>query len=352
VLRDPACLVADAARYDKVLPGWRDHPAMTIDSLLSLNPPQHSRIRRLMSAGFSQRRVGSLEPAVTALADGLLDAMADRGHGGRAVEFMHDFAFLLPVSVICELIGIPAADREQFRPLARALVATLEPLSTSQQWAAADAAATELAGYFSALAAERRRAPADDLISMLVGISDAGDGRLSDSELLDNLSLLLVAGFETTANLLGNGLRVILGDPLFGADVATGVLPVAAFVEEVLRFDSPVQLTSRRRGEPAELAGVQVTPDDEILVLLGAANRDPRRFNEPHRFNPARADGGPLSFGAGPHFCLGAALARLEAAVAFPRLLRRFPQIAPAGDPVRRDGLVLRGYESLPVTVD
>ncbi len=262
---------------------------------------------------------------------------------------MQNFAFQLPVTVICELIGIPEADRESFRPIATALVATLEPLSTRQQWDDADAAVTELLGYFSDLAAARRAQPRDDLMSALVSVSDAGDGRLSDAELLENLSLLLVAGFETTANLLGNGLRILLADPFFGEDVVDGVVPVSAFVEEVLRYDSPVQLTSRSRADAGDLAGLTVTPADEVIVLLGAANRDPRRFAEPHRFNPARTDGGPLSFGGGMHFCIGAALARLEAAVAFPRILRRFPRLAAAGDPVRRDGLVLRGFETLPV---
>jgi cytochrome P450 len=351
VLRDPAFRVADAARYDEIMPSWRDHPSMSAESILTLNPPEHGRIRSLISRVFTQRRVAALEPAIADMTGRLLDDIAERGGGGRVVEFMHDFAFLLPVTVICELMGIPEADREGFRPLARALVATLEPVSSPEQWRAADVAAVQLNDYFTALAAVRRSDPRDDLISALVGINDARDGRLSDSELLDNLVLLLVAGFETTANLFGNGLRIVLADRLFAADITDGRTPIAAFVEEVLRYDSPVQLTSRRAAEAASIGDHHVSPSEEIIVMLGAGNRDPRRFNEPHRFNPARADGGPLSFGGGAHFCIGSALARLEAAVAFPQILARFPRLAAAGEPVRKEGLVLRGYESLPVVV-
>jgi cytochrome P450 len=264
---------------------------------------------------------------------------------------MQDFAYLLPVTVICELIGIPEADRESFRPMATALVATFEPFSSQQARADADAAVIALRSYFADLATDRRARPRDDLISALAGMNDAGDGRLSDDELLENLILLLVAGFETTANLLGNGLRIVLNDPTFGEDVKDGLTPVAMFIEEVLRYDAPVQLTSRRTAAVAEIAGIAATPADEVIVLLGAAGRDPRRFAEPNRFHPGRADGGLLSFGGGPHFCVGAALARLEAAVAFPRILARFPALAPAGQPVRKEGLVLRGFASLPVTV-
>ncbi len=186
------------------------------------------------------------------------------------------------------------------------------------------------------------------------GHGDAGHGGeavLSAAELLDNLTLLLVAGFETTTNLLGNGLRVILQQPGLGTAVRDGSVPVPAFVEEVLRYDSPVQLTSRRRADPAEVGGVPVPGGTDVITLLGAGNRDPRRFAAPDTFDPLRPDGATLSFGAGAHFCLGAALARLEGAIAFPRLLRRFPRLAAAGEPERRPGLVLRGFETLPITL-
>lgn len=351
VLRDPGFRAHDDASWDKNFPGWQSQPVLVqgSDWLLNINGPKHARIRSLIARAFTARRVAGLEPAITAMADELLDAMADRGAGGSVVEFMHDFAYLLPVTVICELLGIPAADREEFRPIARDLAGVFE-ISDPEAFPAINAAAVELLGYFTGLAALRRAAPRDDLVSDLLAISGTGDGRLTDAELLHNLTLLLVAGFETTTNLLGNGLQVVLTQPGVGAAVRDGSVPVTAFVEETLRYDSPVQLTSRV-GYDTTVGGVAVADGDDIMTMLGAGNRDPRRFAEPDTFDPLRPDGGPLSFGGGAHFCIGAALARLEAGVAFPRLLRRFPRLAAAGQPVRRDTFLLRGFDALPVAI-
>jgi cytochrome P450 len=282
------------------------------------------------------------------MADDLLDAMADRGADGSVVEFMHDFAYLLPVTVICELIGIPESDRESFRPVARDIagVFELDPANLP----AINSAAVELLAYFTGLAATRRADPRGDLVSALLAITDADDGRLTDAELLHNLTLLLVAGFETTTNLLGNGLEVILQQPEIGAAVRDGSVSATAFVEEALRYDSPVQLTSRV-GYDTKIGDVGVTEGESVMVMIGAANRDPGKFAEPDTFNPSRADGAPLSFGGGAHFCIGAALARLEGTIAFPRLLTRFPRIAAAGEPVRRETFLLRGFDTLPVTL-
>jgi cytochrome P450 len=357
VLRDPLFTVADQADFDREIAGWREHPSLAdfMLSILNTSSPDHARMRGVMARAFTPRRVAALEPAIAGLTDALLEDMAARGAAGEPVEFMHDFAFLLPVTVICELLGIPAADRERFRPLARDLAATLEPADLSVL-ADADAAAITVREYFTELCAQRRARPRDDLVSVLVEVSDADSAQLSGDELLANLMLLLVAGFETTTNLLGNGLRIVLDEPWVKRELAGGGLPVGQFVAEVLRYDSPVQLTSRRPAAAAQVGGVTAAPGVEVVTLLGAANRDPRRFGAPNRFHPARygpagPDSPPVSFGAGAHFCLGAALARLEGAVAFPRLLARFPALAPAGHPVRRPGLVLRGYETLPVRV-
>jgi cytochrome P450 len=351
VLRDPDFRATDREGFDRDYPGWRDQPVLVqgADWLLNMNGARHARIRSLIARAFTARRVGGLEPAIAAIACELLDDLARRGADGSAVEFMQDFAYLLPVTVICELIGIPEADRERFRPLARDLAGIFE-LSDPAAMPVINAAALELLDYFTALAARRRAEPRDDLLSDLLAVSDTDDGRLTDAELLHNLTLLLVAGFETTTNLLGNGLQIILQDPAAGAAVRAGAVPAAAFVEEVLRYDSPVQLTSRE-GKKAEVGGVPVADGDAVMVLLGAANRDPRRFAEPAEFRPLRTDAGPVSFGGGPHFCIGAALARLEATIAFSRLLARFARIESAGEPVRRETFLLRGFDSLPVTL-
>jgi cytochrome P450 len=352
VLRDPEYHVTDGAALDKLYPEWREHPSFLGEAILSVNGPEHGRIRRLIGRAFTARRVAALEPSIVPMTDDLLGAMAERGASGEPVEFMHDFAFLLPVTVICALIGIPESDIEWFRPLARDIAATLEFAVDPATLARADIAAVELMEYFGRLAGQRRASPEDDLMSALVSVTDAADGRLSDAELMDNLVLLLIAGFETTTNLLGNGLQIALSEPALAGAVRSGSIPVASFVEEVLRYDSPVQVTSRRRADVSEIAGVPVGRDDELVLMIGAGNRDGRRFTDPDVFSPQRAVGGPLSFGGGAHFCVGAALARMEAAIAFPRLFARFPRLEPAGEPKRRDGLVLRGFDTLPVALN
>ena len=347
VLRDPGYRVSDEANFDQNFPDWKANPVFVqgADWILNLNAPRHFRIRSLMARAFTPRRIAGLEPAIAKMTDDLLDGIGDRGADGSVIEFMRDFAHLLPVTVICELIGIPDSDRQEFRSVARDLAAVFE-LDDIETLPSINTAATELLGYFADLAAKRRAEPRDDLLSDLLALSD--NGRLTDAELLHNLTFLLVAGFETTTNLLGNGLRIVLTDPC--ANVAARSAPPSAFVDEVLRYDSPVQLTSRI-GYDTKLGGVPITPESSVVTLLGAGNRDPRRFTNPDRFNPSRTDAGPLSFGGGAHYCIGAALARLEGAVAFPRLFERFPKIAAADEPTRRDTLVLRGFDALPITI-
>ncbi|NUP52000.1 MAG: cytochrome P450 [Catenulispora sp.] len=321
-------------------------------SILRADPPDHGRMRSLISQVFTPRRIATLRPAVERAVDELLDRSAALGAGGRPVDFMDAFAFPLPVTVICELLGVPDAGRARFRPLAADLTEALELTDSLSQ--AAEAAARELAEVFAALIAERRASPADDLIGALVAARDADDGSLSDSELLANLILLLVAGFETTTGLLGAGVAELLADPGLLTALRSGHVAVTGFIEEVLRIESPVQVTTRvARRDGLTIAGTPVPRGAQVILLIGAANRDPARYPEPDRFDPRRTDVKPLSFGAGAHVCLGNALARIEAEIAFARLAARFPGLAadPDASPTRRDRLVLRGYETLPIIV-
>ncbi|MEY9926717.1 cytochrome P450 [Catenulispora sp. GP43] len=321
-------------------------------SVIYTNAPDHGRMRSLISSVFTPRRVAALEPAIERAVEALLDRLAEAGADGAAVDLMDDFAYRLPVSVICDLLGIPPADRETFRVLATELAAVLDFVDDLSRLDGADAAWLELELYFGGLLAERRMRPQDDLVSALIAVCDADDSRLSAAELLCNLALLLIAGFETTANLFGNGVRLLFEHPEVGAGLRNGDLRYAGFAEEVLRYDSPVQMTTRiALTDGLSVGDVPAPAGTEVAVMIGAANRDARRYEDPERFDPTRTEIGPLSFGAGPHFCVGSILARTEAAIGFPRLLARFPALAPAGEPTRNQRFILRGYERLPVTV-
>jgi cytochrome P450 len=352
VLRDPGFQVCSETLFDKVFPSWRESPAFAqaADWLLNMNEPRHPRIRRLIARQFTARRISDLESTIAKTTDKLLDAMTEQGADGAPVEFMHSFAHMLPVTVISELIGIPEADRAGFRPLARDLAGIFE-ISDPEALPVINAAAAALLDYFTDLTARRRADPRDDLLTDLLAINDSDAGRLTSAELLHTLTMLLVAGFETSTHLLGNGLQIVLQDPQVGAAIREGSVPSPAFVEEVLRFEPPIQYT-RRVGYDTSVCGVPVSGETGLMIMLGAGNRDPRRFADPARFDPLRLDGGQLSFGGGAHFCIGAALARLEGAVAFPRLLNRFPDIRAAGEPTRPDRLFQRGFDTLPVTIN
>jgi cytochrome P450 len=334
---------ADAVLTSIGLADWRELPAIwTLNtSMLSVNPPDHTRLRRLVSKAFTARTVEQLRSSVGVLVDGLLDALEGGG------DFVDVFAFPLPVAVIGELLGVPEADRAQFQPLVRDWTMILDVFDLDVLTRANQAAA-EIRSYLGDLARERRRAPQDDLISALVTM-DEGD-RLTEDELVTMAALLFSAGFETTTHLLGNGLVALLDHPDQADALRDDPALAPSAVEELIRFDSSVHLTGRMALADTEVAGVPIAAGTRLVCYLGAANRDPERFSEPDRLDLARHEGGPMSFGGGAHYCLGAPLARLEAQLSFPAVLKRFPDLQLAGGARRRDSLTLRGYLSLPVT--
>ncbi len=350
VLRHPAFRVVDSAYVEPVSPQWREHPvlAMLYGSMMFSNAPAHTRMRRLFQAVFTPRRVSALEPAIVELTGGLLDRMATLGSGGEPVDFMAEFAYLLPSGVVAALLGIPNSDLGWFRPRVERINDYLDVAGkTPEVLAAADAATVELSEYYADLIARRRTDPGDDLVTSLVQALDA-EPTLSQDELISNLLVLFNASFVTTIHLLGNGVQVLLERPELGPDV---VADPASYVEEVLRFDTSVQFVVRHATTDTEVAGVRLPAGRMVLVVLGAANRDPARYDRPDVVDLSRRDSKPLSFGAGPHYCLGAALARVEARLAFPMLLERFPGLTAGGPPVRNRQQFLRGYSRLPLTV-
>jgi cytochrome P450 len=326
-------------------------------SMLRTNPPDHARVRRLAAAAFTPRRVEAMRAAITDQATILTRYLAHLGKRGEVFDFVTEFGYPLPIRVICALLGVPPGDQHWFREQATALTAALEPSLLEGEFAAAVRARSRLGLYFTDLVARRRAQPQDDLVTALTRIHDADGSTLSRDELIANLVLLLVAGFETTTNLLGNGLAILLERPDLAAALRSNPALAPSFVEEVLRYDAPVQLTARwckeevvvdTGGGPA--GAVRVEPYSQVLVLLGAANRDPARYARPEQFDPTREAIAPLSFGSGGHYCLGAALARMEAQIAFPLLVSTLPRLALAGPPLRRARLTLRGHVEIPVS--
>ncbi len=314
-------------------------------SMLGLNPPDHTRLRGLVSKAFTPRTVERLRPRIVALTDELLDRIDGE------VDVITELALPLPMTVIGEMLGVPESERAPLQPLVRAAVVTLEFNSTLEQLDAAHAATREINSRFEELIAHRRVHPTDDLLSELIHVEEQGD-RLSHHELLSTVLLLFAAGFETTTNLIGNGLLALLEHPDELQRLRDDRALMRTAVDELLRWDSPVQLDGRVAFEDLDVRGVDVQAGEQVVTMLGSANRDPRVYDEPDRFDVGREGAAPMSFGWGIHFCLGAALARAEGQVVFDRLLERFGVIEPAwgaGRPAYRDSIVLHGLEALPV---
>ncbi|MEU6818904.1 cytochrome P450 [Streptomyces sp. NPDC046860] len=312
--------------------------------MLNQDPPDHGRLRKLVVREFTPRRVEQLAPRVRQITDELLDAMAALPDG-RA-DLVDALSFPLPISVICELLGVPALDRNAFRTWTGTLLTETDPR-------AREAAHREMTAYLTGLVESKRREPGEDLMSALIRTTDEDGDRLSAGELLGTAWLLLVAGHETTVNLISNGVLALLTHPdqlaLLREDSA--LMPDA--VEEMLRYDGPVETpTYRFTTEPVEIGGTVIPGDGRlVLVALADADHDPARFPDPGRFDIRRPTGGHVAFGHGIHYCLGAPLARLEARIAIGALLERFPGLTLDAHPAAltwREGMLIRGPHRLP----
>ena len=313
-------------------------------SMLWLDNPDHARIRGLVSRAFTPRYLARLRPRIEEMVDGLIDRLK----GKPRFDLIDDFALALPMMVICEMLGVPSEDRASFRRWTVALAATLEPLPSERVQDAADEASHAFDMYFADLVRKRRGSPGDDLLSELIHVEEEGD-RLNEKELIGMSILILGAGFETTINLIGNGMVALLRNPDEWRALVNRPEAAPAVVEEVLRYDSPVQMAPPRvASAPLQLSDRSISEGDTVVAMLGAANRDPDRYEDPATFDISRPDPAPLSFGGGPHYCIGATLARIEGAIAFRSLASRLPSLELADDePNWRETFNIRGLNSL-----
>lgn len=342
------------------------------------DPPYHTHLRGLMNNAFTPRRVEQLRPYIQTIVDDLLDAAQKKGE----VDIVHDLAYPLPVMVIAELLGLPAQDRTQFKKWSDDLFATLGTVRKIPPHLMQRAAQSlkEMTDFVTALSRERRENPRDDLLSTLLSVADdngdllcphhspdsashhaqhteqrVGEREantiLTQEELVANINILLSTGHETTTHLIGNGLLALMQHPDQMQKLQSQPAFLASAIEEMLRYDTPVQITYRSAIEDAEISGKTIRKGDLVNCILGSANRDPKRFTNADRFDITRNEGRHLSFGLGIHFCIGASLVRLEAEIAFATILRRFPNIKPATETLEwQEHPIFRGLKSLPVT--
>lgn len=321
--------------------GRREFGAALTRHMPNLDPPDHTRLRKLVAKAFTARRVESLRPRVESITAELLDTMA----GQSEVDLLTAFAYPLPIQVICELLGVDEDHRGDFRRWSTALLNTEDPPAARQ-------AAGEMSRYLVELLAAKRTAPGDDLLSALIDVGGQSE-RLDENELLSMVFLLLVAGHETTVNLIGNAVHALLRPPDQFAALRADPELAAQTAEEALRYEGPINLaTMGHTAEPVELGGIEIPAGEIVLVSLHSADHDPERFPEPDGFDLDRSTSGHLAFGHGIHFCLGAPLARLEAEIALRELAARFPEIeaaAPVEDLRWRASTIIRGLRTLPV---
>jgi cytochrome P450 len=373
VFRSPMLQLWILTRYDDVLDALKDHrrfssertratnplvqqlesyrlssgPLGTTPTILSIDPPDHTRMRGLVNKAFTPRQVERVRPHMQEIADELLEALPEPGR----MDVVADFAVPFPIIVIAEMLGVPATDRERFKAWSTDIAATLSgPFLPQDVLDRAVSSSNELADYFRGQIAQRRAEPRDDLLSALCAVEEQGD-LLSEDEMIATCILLLIAGNETTTNLIGSGMYTLLQNPDERRRLQADLSLMPGAVEEMLRYEPSGQMTSRVVAEPLELRGQRMEPGQVVLVSLAAANRDPAVFPDPHRFDITRSPNRHLAFGQGIHYCLGAPLAVVEARIAFQSLLRRMPDPQAAFEaPDWGPSFVLRGPKSLQVT--
>jgi cytochrome P450 len=318
-------------------------------SLVFNDPPLHTRVRRLIMGALNQRAIARMEADVVRLVDGLLAAMAEK----READLIGEFAARIPVEVIGNLLEVPHAERAPLRAWSLAILSALEPAPGGEILDRGNRAVRDFVEYLRQLVAARRRRPgnpeSDVLTRLLQGESDGA--RLTENELYHNCIFLLNAGHETTTNLIGNGMWLLLANPAELARLRSDPALIASAVEEMLRYEGPIQLNNRRLLLPMDLGGRKLPAGTFITIAIGAANRDPAQFPEAERFDVGRNPNRHVAFGQGAHACAGMNVARMEARIAFARLLARFADIQPAGEPVRDLRIRFRGFRSLPVRV-
>jgi cytochrome P450 len=314
-------------------------------SLLCLEPPDHTRIRRLVSKVFTPKAVSALRPAIEGFSGELLDTCAEMGQ----FELLTEYAMPYSVAVICSMLGVPRSDTQLLLDWSHAIVKMYELSTTDDVREAANSAAAEYIGYTKALIAEKRQQPDELLVSALVAVEDEGD-TLTEDEIVSTTMVLLEAGHEATVNTLGNGMRALMLHRDQWQRVTSGEVPAKVAVEEMLRWDSPLQLFERWVLEDdVEIAGQPLRVGQEVAMLFGSAERDPRRFDDPDRFDIGRGDVAHIGFGGGIHFCVGAPLARQEIEVSVAGLAARFPDIDLTAEPKYHPNFVIRGLTSLPL---
>lgn len=351
-LRDPAFTVLAPEAADRGGTRWREHPVLRAlqSSMFNAVGDDSARLHRLFGQLFTPRRVAEIRPLIEQRTEEALDRLAAAGADGAAADFIDEFAIPLPAAVIADLVGVPPEARDRLPPQSRTFDSVLELYERSfRVLRAADEAARELIAVFSGLLADRRTDPRGDLISSLAQAQAEQPDQLDDFEAIANLIVIFNAGFRTTASVLGSGLALLLDHPEAAAELRAAPELSPGFVEELLRYEPPVQFKVLYAAEDTQIDDVPVGEGEAVVILIGAANRDPRQFPDPDVFEPARPELRHLAFSAGPHYCLGAALGRMELQLALPRVLERFPGLARAGEPTGRRYYFMRGYEHLPI---